>query len=390
MTKRAYWIWMAALPVLAACDDSTGPFIERPTNLTYQLDPSGDPDSPAGLLLQWDPVVDPDLEVYNVYSRADGSSVFDLRGSTTSLSFHDEGRPDIEYYVTALNLGGGESDPSETVFIDELLRLESPSFLSSITLDGAVHLLWGDNPFQNEPTGFKAYRVYSTSYSIDTGECDETSWGLEGTTVSPEFIVSELTNGLGLCFGVSAESIEGWESLWSPLRADTPRPDARNVLVFRFGADPNFSGFRFFDDLNGDGLAGANELGIIRAGDANDIDFWVFQDANGDTFLEPVRADVSVALYSTDPIDDLTSIDLAPETGFSATGIQAVTGFGYVFEMPGGDQFARFGGVHVTHVGPDYIIFDWSYQTDPGNPELERHAGLPTFDGGDLTVKGRR
>jgi hypothetical protein len=29
-----------------------------------------------------------------------------------------------------------------------------------------------------------------------------------------------------------------------------------------------------------------------------------------------------------------------------------------------------YGAIRVTAVGPNYIIFDWSYQTDPGNPEL--------------------
>ena len=49
---------------------------------------------------------------------------------------------------------------------------------------------------------------------------------------------------------------------------------------------------------------------------------------------------------------------------------EAVPGWGYVFQMNGGDGFARYGAVRVTHVGQDYLILDWAYQTDPGNPEL--------------------
>ena len=122
------------------------------------------------------------------------------------------------------------------------------------------------------PDGFKQYRIYSASYSLDNNQCG-TAWTLEGTTVSPEFLASALTNGVSRCFGVSAESIEGWESLWSDVIADTPRPDARNVLIFPFQADPTRSGFRF---------AGPLALGIVAAGNDPNVDFRVDRDVNGD------------------------------------------------------------------------------------------------------------
>jgi hypothetical protein len=176
--------------------------------------------------------------------------------------------------------------------------------------------------------------------------------------------------------------------MWSDLWADTPRPDARNVLVYTDVADLNQSGFRFFEDLNGDDLAGDNELGLIRRGDGLDIDFLV-DDAAGTIFLEPIRTGTRVALYSASPIDDLTSIDLAPAAGYSTVGITAEPGFGYVFEMDGGDGFVRYGGLRVTHVGTDFIIFDWSYQTDHGNPDLSVSGGR-AVGGGGLVVTGHR
>jgi hypothetical protein len=366
--------------VVAGCDKTFGPDIEAPANLAYRLEPSGDPALPAGLVLEWDAVSNPELEVYNVYSRPSQDADYGLRGSTTSTTFHDVGVPDLEYYVTALHLNGDESNPSETVLIDERLRLEAPEWLNSISLNGAVHVYWSDNPFTTTPNGFRQYRVYSSSYSLDNNLCG-VAWALEGTTVSPEFLVSALTNGAPRCFGVSAESVEGWESLWSPLRGDTPRPDARNVLMYPYQADPTRSGFRFFQDANGDGRAGALELGIVASGDRTDIDFWLDRDANGDVFIVPERLGTEVALYSQDPVEDLTSIDIAPEAGYARTGIQAVPGFGYVFRMSGGDQFARFGALRITHASSQYVIFDWSYQTDPGNPELSVRGGLATFNG---------
>jgi hypothetical protein len=240
---------------------------------------------------------------------------------------------------------------------------------------------WSDNPFQSTPDGFKQYRVYSASWTLDNPNVCGTTWSLEGTTISPEFLVAALSNGVGRCYAVSAESIEGWESMWSDAKADTPRPDARNVLIYPFQADPDHSGFRFFQDANGDGQAGALELGIVAAGDSPIVDFWLDRDASGDLWIMPARAGVSVALYGSTPVDDLTSIDVAPVNGYATSAIQAVPGWGYVFQMPGGDGFARFGALRVTHASGDYLIFDWSYQTDPGNPELQIHAGLPTFDG---------
>ncbi len=369
-----------ALLGVAACDRVVEPTIEAPANLTYQLEPSGDPAAPAGLILSWDPVQNPSLSVYRVYSRAQDGASYDLRGETTSPTFHDAGVPDLDYYVTAVDGNGNESAPSPAVRVDERLRLPAPAWLKSTSLNGAILLYWSDNPFESTPSGFKQYRVYSASYSLDQNQCG-TVWSLEGTTISPEFLAAALTNGVPRCFGISAESIEGWESLWSSLAADTPRPDARNVLIYPFQADPDHSGFRFFQDTNGDGKAGALELGVVAAGDNPNVDFWLDRDPDGALWITPVRPGVQVAFYSMSPVEDLTSIDVAPTTGYGTSAVEAVPGYGYVFQMPGGDGYARFGALRVTHASSQYMIFDWSYQTDPGNPELQIRGGLPTFEG---------
>ncbi len=101
----------------------------------------------------------------------------------------------------------------------------------------------------------------------------------------------------------------------------------------------------------------------------------------------PVRTGTEIALYSQQAIADLTSIDLAPVTGYSPAALQALPQFGYVFQMEAGDQFARFGAIRVTHVGQDYMIFDWSYQTDPGNPELSIGAGIKAAAGTGLVIR---
>jgi hypothetical protein len=371
-------------------DDALAPLLSPPQNFYYVLDVSGNPDEPAGVLWRWDPVQSADLDLYHVYSRPSGSDTYGLRVATTSTTFHDRGIPDLDYFVVAVDVNGVESAQSDVVTVDERLRLESADWIAGTSLDGAIHLAWDDTPFQSEPAGFSKYHVYSapTSLDIPAAERCVSDWAREGTTVAPEFL-AWAANGQPRCFAVAAESIEGWESFWSPLWIDTPRPDARNVIVWAHEVDPTQSGFRFFNDANGDGQLDASELGIVTAGGGTDVDFRLDRDGAGDFFFAPVRTGTQVVLYGTDPVADLTSIDIAPDVdaGYDVTPIQAVPQFGYVFQMSAGDEFARYGAIRVTHVGQEYIIFDWSYQTDPGNPELSVGAGVFVAGGEGIVVK---
>jgi hypothetical protein len=247
---------------------------------------------------------------------------------------------------------------------------EAPSTLASTSLDGSVALVWSDNPFQSDPDIFGNYRVYSTTYDLDLDDCGS-DWVVEGTTVAPEFLVGALANGAPRCFSVTAVSIDGVESERSPLQNDTPRPDSRNVALSAAQTSVDGSGFRFWDDLNEDGSVQGSELGIVRSGNAGDIDFFVDRDGSNALFLTPVRPGTGVEFYEeNDPVEDLTTIDFAEDRTYRTTGIQAVPGFGYVFETDGGDGFVRYGAVRIQHVGTTFLILDWAFQTDPGNPEL--------------------
>jgi hypothetical protein len=251
-----------------------------------------------------------------------------------------------------------------------------PATLFSTTLDGAIALTWSDNSYNADPANFQNYRVFSTTYDLDNDVCG--SWRLEGTTVAPEFIVGALANGVPRCFAVSAVSVTGAESAQSPVRSDTHSPDARIVVVYPVQNRADSSGFRFWDD-DGDGQVEDGEVGRIRAGAATDIDFFVDRDGTGSLFFNPVRAGTGVELYDNLPVEDLTSVDLAPCisgatpgqcAAYTTSPIEASPGFAYVFETDGGDGFIRYGAVRVTHVGQSFLILDWAFQTDRGNPEL--------------------
>ena len=247
--------------------------------------------------------------------------------------------------------------------------LEAPASLSSVSLDSAIYLDWADNAFLHDPTRFATYRVYSTSYDLDHGLCG-TTWAVEGTTVSHVFLAAQLTNGVPRCFATSAITVEGLESAWSPLWQDTPRPDARNVLVWGFGVNTPQSGFRFWYDANGNGYGDAGELGLVQDGNRTDIDLWVYvQPSDSTLWLVPEFTGDSIQLYQNSPVADLTSIDFAPATGYTRNMIEAVPGYGYVFERRENGQI-HYAALRVTAVSRQYVIFDWSVQTDPGNPEL--------------------
>src|SRR5262249_28113815 len=120
-TRTLVGLAIPMVALLAGCVDTltNGAVPPAPSGLFYQLEPSGDPLAPRGIILRWDAVQDPNLAVYNVYSRASVNDAFGLRGTTTSPSFHDDGVPHLEYYVTSANANGDESAPSASVVVDE-------------------------------------------------------------------------------------------------------------------------------------------------------------------------------------------------------------------------------------------------------------------------------
>lgn len=245
-----------------------------------------------------------------------------------------------------------------------------PRTLTSVSMDGAIALSWSDDSYQSDPGRFRHYRVWATTYDLDQDLCLP-PWRVEGTTVAPEFVVGALANGAPRCFAVTGERLSGAESVFSPIRFDTPRYEARTVVLSAFQVDPARSGFRFWTDLNGDGRATRGELGRIGAATAA-VDLVLERDTNGRLYLMPERAGTRIRVWGNGPISALTEIDVAPVQGYSRSGIEALPGWGYVVEMEGPDGFRRYGAVRVVALGPGGITLDWSFQSDPGNPELLR------------------
>lgn len=347
---------------LAACDIDGGlPPIDpdAPTNLTFQLAPSGDPNVPLGVLLSWDPPSNGRASVFDVYGRSGGGWI--RRATTTSYTFHDAGVPQQQYYVVAFDDNGQEMGRSETLVVDLTIRLPAPQALTSTTLNHAVHLVWDDNAVESTVATFDHYRVYSSAYSAAKAVC-EAPWYFEGSTVSDAFLVGNLPNGQTRCFAVSAISVEGHESTWSNPRLDTPRSDAKSALVFAAEFKPDSAAFIFNDET-------PKVLGVVGPSTRIDADFTVSRHADGTIWLAPARTGAAVRLFQATAIPDLSVVDRAPLSGYAATPIEALPGLGYVFQVQETDG-VHYGVIRVQFVTKDFVVFDWAYQDGVGNPEL--------------------
>jgi hypothetical protein len=356
-------LMFAAVIPLAACDVLTAPLDPNvPANLTYQLIPSGDPNEPLGVLLSWELPRSGEANAFNVYGRTGGNQ-WQLRGTTTSLTFHDAGTPEAQYYVATRDIDGNELGNSNVITVDLSARLPAPQGLSSTSLNAAVHLYWSPNAVNANRATFDHYRVYSSGYDAQRDVCTS-DWALEGSTVSDAFLVGNLTNGVSRCFAVSAVTHDGHESVWSNARLDTPRFDARNAFVYAHQTRTDSSGFLFFDEIS-------KKIGSVSAATRTDLDFTIERHADGSLWFNPARTGVTMGLYSTTPVSDLTSIDRATGTNLSAVTIEAVPGYAYVFRVQKADGI-HYAAARVAYVAANYVVFDWSYQSAVGNAELNR------------------
>jgi hypothetical protein len=353
------------IPFAAACGDLTGPVLspDAPSNLSYELIPSGDPSAPAGVLLTWDVPPSGRANSFNVYGRSGTAGAWNLRATTTSPTFHDAGIPQTQYYVSTRDESGNDLGQSDIITIDLGPRLPAPLGLLSTSLNSAIQLYWSSNAVDAAHGTFDRYYVYSTAYDGTRGVCTA-NWVVEGTTVTDGFFVGNLTNGVSRCFAVSAVTRDGHESPWSGSRLDTPRADARNAFVYSTTARADSSGFLFSDDV-------AGKLGVVGGASRTDLDISVQRHADGTLWFAPARSAVSIALYSAQPVGDLTSIDRAPSSGFANVTVEAVPGYAYVFRIQKPDG-VHFAAIRVAFVTSDYVVFDWSYQKAPGNPELSK------------------
>jgi hypothetical protein len=357
--KQAIRLLIVAL-ALGACESGVAPpDPDAPGGLAYQLIPSGDPDEPLGIVLEWLPPESGRALSYDVYGRSTETEQFFLRATTTSPSFHDVGLPQLQYFVQAFDDQGGQLGSSDTITVDERNRLPAPRGLVSVTLNGGADLTWDPNAFEADPDLFEYYRVYSSSWNATSGCQDD--WALEGTTVSDGFVTRNLPNGETRCFVVTAISRDGHESIRSNVREDTPRYDARNIVVDATDIRPATSGFVF---------ASGGAFGLVVSRSNEDADLVVRRGSNDKLWFRAARPGVGITFYGVSPVSELTSIDRAPTSGY-ADSVQAKAGYGYAVRLSEGGT-VHYGAIRVLRVAQNDVLFDFAYQSQAGNAELLR------------------
>ena len=216
-----------------------------------------------------------------------------------------------------------------------------PRGLHSITGDQEVMLIW----YENTEPDLAGYRIYRSStpsgyyYAI-------------GETNLDYFLDFGLINGQTYFYAITAFDYDDNESELSyEIVYDTPRPEGFNEQIFDYHEYPDYSGWDF-------------SVYSIIPFDHPYCDFY-FSRVDDACYLCTGRTDTWIQDYGyTESLDEIT---YAPEYGWSTTGVvEAIHGHTYILWM-WDNHFAK---VRIVEIGADYVVFDWAYQTDPGNPEL--------------------
>ena len=134
---------------------------------------------------------------------------------------------------------------------------------------------------------------------------------------------------------------------------DTPRPEGYNEKIFDYTDYPHYAGWNF------------SGYSVVPY-DHPACDFYYGYDYVNEAFYFYIgRPGGLIQDFGyTESLDEIT---YAPEDGWSTTGIvEAIEGHTYIV-WTWDNHFAKF---RVTTLGSYYVIFDWAYQVDSGNPEL--------------------
>ncbi len=244
-----------------------------------------------------------------------------------------------------LVISGMLSGCEENVYVEEDFEAPAvPRGVESITGDGQVFLSW----YPNNESDLSGYNVYRSFYENDGYE-------LIATTNSPYFTDAAVANGQTYFYAVAAFDFSDNESdLSYDVVFDTPRPEGAGARMYDQNRFPDISAYDF----------STYTIQDFRAADS-DISF-EFHQASGGLYINTLNSETQIQDYGyTESFDD---VSYAPEIGWSQLGfVEAITGHTYLI-WTADNHFAK---IRITDLNADLVQFDWGYQIDPGNPEVE-------------------
>jgi hypothetical protein len=244
----------------------------------------------------------------------------------------------------AAMLSAGCNDDNVTGPPADVTAPAAPRGLYSVTGDQQVTLRW----LANTESDISGYRVYLAP--CESG--NNCPYDRVGTTSGTSFVVTGLTNGTTKFIAVSAVDRAGNESdLSYETVFDTPRPAGYGATLANFVNGTVGAGWDF-------------SAAMTRASDNTETD--IFFGDNGSVsqmFARDLMTDIQDMGWAA----NLDAIDFAPSAGWSPTGtVELIPGHCYVV-WTRTDNYAKF---RVTSLSSASVVFDWAYQTAPGNGEL--------------------
>ena len=364
--------WFVGVTVLAlalgACDDDVVFF-------------DGDPDGPRnvdasyfnrGVDLTWDLSPGWNGEPFRVYGKRVSDRDFFLIAEVTSCqagvcSYRDTNvvaGVSYEYFVAAVDPDSGVETSSEfiiEVFVPEPIPPAIPGSVFAVALDNAAFITWSDTPAEEDD--FSAYRVYLAAADGDF---------LLGETDSPGFVDLLAINGTTFSYFVTSVDDQGHESGGSFEADATPRPDYTGELIYAFQDDAANSGFRFQESEADQAVTSGTDIDRHFRLEVDGQGLWLVP-APG-TQIFPTGQFTTALKCGVAADADCTSWELAPTSGYTSQDVPVDAEFTYMFRVAEGG-LDRYGAIRVSLVGADQdgdelMVFDWAFQTQPGNPNL--------------------
>lgn len=238
-----------------------------------------------------------------------------------------------------------------------------PSGVYTITGDGYVEVCWSEVRTED----LAGYRIYCS------GQEQGTYWRI-GCSRDNYFVDQDVVNGVTYYYAVTSYDGNGNESdLSYETVHDTPRPEGQDLVIYdqdaRAGVD--FSGYYHH---------------MIQPWDDPFVDMYLLW-LNNRYCLASKDLEYQGAIYGTDIqyagyVNSLDELDWAPEGGWSVDIADTVVLYqdhAYVV-WTWDNHFAKF---QVVHIGYDYVVIDWAFQVDEGNPELK---ALPTDENAESII----
>lgn len=235
--------------------------------------------------------------------------------------------------------------------------LPAPTGVFTVTGDRQVEVFW-DEIADGDLRGYRVYRSIAA----------DGPYSALGNSSDGYYLDDEVSNGVTYYYAVSAyDRYDDESDLSYELVYDTPRPDGTNLVVYDE------------DELAGVDFSGWNDLMVLPWDDPY-ADMYLFWDVDSEHYaMASTDVLVDEQVYGTDLqpagyVESLDELDWAPDGGWSTDQSDVVilrTGHAY-WVWTWENNFAKF---RVRTVEEDYVVLDWAYQSDEGNPELIILAG---------------